>query len=530
MTVPSLTCDPASYPARDCVADGPYATFLVDRHVDASRGQLPTRQVAFAPPAFRRQADAGAAAPAQPPLPPFLRAAGPTPATPGPGASVEDDCAGAVRESGPVSSRLPTEPPPQRPPHPMSERDAASLAIVLARLTPATATPEPEARQSGEIAHRIRRGETISSVLTAAGVSRAEVDEWLRATRRIYNLNRIYVGQSLTLTIDAGSGRLERLGLEIDAETRLVATRDADGTVQVREEAIPYGRRLRLVAGEITRNLYATAAAAGMPDKIVSDVAEILGWEVDFTTELQPGATFRVVYEELVRRDTMKTSPGRVLAVELTNRGNTHGGYYFADDDGGDAGYYDRSGEALGRAFLRYPVKFSRISSAFSRARFHPILKRNTPHHGVDFAAAPGTPVAAVADGAVTRAGWQGGYGRYVKVRHDGVYGSGYAHLSRIAAGIRPGVKVQKGQVIGYVGSSGRATGPHLHFEMYRQDRYIDPLNTELPRGRSLAGESLAAFRLAVALMDGAYAEMNSRYAAIEDADPTVTQVARIVR
>jgi murein DD-endopeptidase MepM/ murein hydrolase activator NlpD len=259
-------------------------------------------------------------------------------------------------------------------------------------------------------------------------------------------------------------------------------------------------------------------------------MAEILGWELNLATELQPGATFRVVYEELVRSDTLRATPGRVLAVEMVSAGRTATGYYFAEQDGTHRGYYDRRGEALGRAFLRYPVNYSRVSSQFSRARFHPVLKRHQAHNGVDFAAPQGTPVAAVADGTIARAGWQGSYGRYIKIRHDGIYGSGYAHLSRIAAGVAPGARVQKGQIIGYVGASGRATGPHLHFEMYRHDQYINPLTADLPRGRSLSGGSLTSFRTALALLDGAYGEIDGQYASgprEDTSEPVVTQVAQ---
>ena len=257
----------------------------------------------------------------------------------------------------------------------------------------------------------------------------------------------------------------------------------------------------------------------------MSDIAEILGWEINFATDLRPGASFRVVYEELVRLDTGDTTPGRVLAVEVTNRGHTHEGFYFAGPNGAHRGYYDREGQALTRGFLRYPVAYSRVSSHFSRTRFHPVLKRRRPHYGVDFAARHGTPVEAVADGRVEKAGRFGGYGRFVKIRHDAIYGSGYAHLSRVARGIKPGVPVLKGQVIGYVGSTGLATGPHLHFEMYRHGRHIDPLNAQLPRGRSLAGTSLATFQQGLDRIAQAYSQVRREYARLEDPN-RITQLA----
>ena len=169
--------------------------------------------------------------------------------------------------------------------------------------------------------------------------------------------------------------------------------------------------------------------------------------------------------------------------------------------------YYNRKGEGLGRQFLRYPVSFARISSHFSTARYHPVLKRKMPHYGVDFAAPTGTPVKAAADGVVSIAGWHGGNGRFVKMRHDAQYESGYAHLSRIASGVRPGARVKQGQVIGYVGSTGLATGPHLHFAMYKGGKYVDPLQASLPRTVPLTASALAGFKAQLRRVEQVYAE-----------------------
>ncbi|RMF22475.1 MAG: hypothetical protein D6760_07400 [Deltaproteobacteria bacterium] len=195
-----------------------------------------------------------------------------------------------------------------------------------------------------------------------------------------------------------------------------------------------------------------------------------------------------------------------MLAVDLLNRGRHYEAFYFRSADQAVGGYYDREGHALGRAFLRYPVAYSRISSKFSRARLHPVLKRPRPHYGVDFAAPAGTPVHAIAAGTVTVAGWHGASGRMVKIRHDDVYESAYAHLSRIAPGVRTGTPVAKGQVIGYVGSTGLATGPHLHLALYKHGKYVDPLTVALPRAPALEGAALARFQQAVASVDRAYA------------------------
>jgi len=514
--LPPPVCDLEAYPAIDCVADEGYAMFFV---ADGAGDAVANTPVAFAPRAFT---------PAEP-----TSILARTDRRPSPAAEKSSDPLDendvrlertaavpmtCVRTVTPVAvSRWPFTAKRQQPADALLGCESASA-------------PGPDGFQpteAREVVRRIRRGETMGTVLGLAGVSAGEIHEWVRATRRVYNLNRIYVGQALTFSFDRVSGSLRTLALEIDPRTRLVARRQDDGVV-AGEEPIPHARRLRIVGAEISGNLYTTAAALDVPDKVISDMAEILGWELDLGSALRPGASFRVVYEELVRVDTGAATPARVLAVELTNQGEHYSGYHFTGADGSQRGYYDRKGEALGRAFMRYPVKYSRISSSFSRSRFHPVLRRRRPHYGVDFAARRGTPVEAVADGRVLRAGWFGGYGRFVKLRHDTVYGSGYAHLSRIAPGLRPGVAVKKGQIIGYVGSTGLATGAHLHFEMYSNGRYIDPLAANLPRGRALAGNSMATFQKAVGLIDQACTQVTVEYARAQEENPAAgTRVAR---
>jgi len=356
--------------------------------------------------------------------------------------------------------------------------------------------------------HQFRWGETLSQVIGRAGVAADQVDEWVEATNGEYDVDRVYAGQEIELYMEArAAGALARLRMEIDPETLLIVER-RDGSVRARREEIPYDRVLRAAGGEIDRSLYVTAQSRGIPDTVISDMAEILGWDIDLASDIDEGASFQVVYEELTRPDTMETVPGRLLAVRLFNRGKQHEGFYFAMPGGKQSGYYDRNGNGIGRGFLRFPVAFTRVTSNFSSARFHPILKRSVPHYGVDFAAPTGTPVRAVADGRVLKAAWNGGNGKFVKIQHDGVYETSYSHLSRISPSLHAGGTVKQGQIIGYVGATGLATGPHLHFAMYRSGKYIDPLKADLPRTQSLAGKELAAFRMRVDMLEGAYANV----------------------
>jgi murein DD-endopeptidase MepM/ murein hydrolase activator NlpD len=261
-----------------------------------------------------------------------------------------------------------------------------------------------------------------------------------------------------------------------------------------------------VVDGVIDGSFYASAARADVPDEIIGEVAEVLGWDLDFE-KLKSGSRFHVQYEELRNPDGIGTLPGQLLSVRIDEPGGKkHEGIWYQEPGEKKGSYFNSRGEALGRNYLRFPVSFTRISSGFSYARLHPVLNRTRPHYGVDLAAPTGTPVRSVADGKVEMASWHGGNGRYVQIRHDDVYESGYGHLSRIAGGIRPGGTVRKGDIIGYVGSTGIATGPHLHYVMYKHGKYIDPLSAAAPRSRSLGSASARRFADLVKKVEASYA------------------------
>lgn len=353
-----------------------------------------------------------------------------------------------------------------------------------------------------ELERKAKGGETLAKLLDDARLERRDLAVWIEAIDGVADLDRLAREQRVSLLVDKRDRTLRQLSVDLSEESMLVALRR--GAIIVADRVpIPRMKRMRAAGGDIETSLSAAASAADVPEKTVAEMAEILGWEVDFST-LRRGSSYRAVYEETVRLDTGERTPGRVLAVEIVNGDRTHEAYYFAAKGGDDGAYYDRDGQPLDGMFLRYPVAYTRISSFFSDSRFHPIKNRHIPHYGVDFAAPTGTPVVAVADGTVTKAGWQGGNGRMVKIRHDGTYESGYAHLSRIASGVTPGTRVRQGQLIGYVGSSGLATGPHLHFAMFRGGQYVDPLKVNTGRRPALAGGSRTAFQLALGSVDDA--------------------------
>jgi murein DD-endopeptidase MepM/ murein hydrolase activator NlpD len=223
------------------------------------------------------------------------------------------------------------------------------------------------------------------------------------------------------------------------------------------------------------------------------EFTEIFGWDVDFVLDLRRGDRFKVIYEELYRAGE-KVSNGRILAAEFTNQGRTLRALFYKASDGSE-GYYSEQGQAMRKAFLRAPLNFTRISSRFNLARRHPILNRLRAHRGVDYAAPMGTPIRAVANGKIELAGTQSGYGNVVVLRHGDAYSTLYAHMSKFAKNITRGKSVQQGQLIGYVGKSGLATGPHLHYEFRINNVHHDPLTVKLPRAISIEKNLIARFR-----------------------------------
>ncbi len=256
----------------------------------------------------------------------------------------------------------------------------------------------------------------------------------------------------------------------------LVLEKGPDGTVRAQRTALPYFTEVKGIATSIERGLREDAADAGVPPRVVSELADIFGWDLDVESDLHPGDEVRVLYENIWQTGAAHAEAGNVIGAEIVTNGRPMTAVFFEDADGRGA-YYRPDGQPLSRELLRYPLEFTEITSEFSLLRRHPILHVSRPHLGVDFAAPVGTPVRAVADGTVTYAGWAQRLGRCVKIDHANALSSTYGHLVRVAAGIESGTAVERGQVIGYVGATGLATGPHLHFAMHRDGEYVDPLS-----------------------------------------------------
>jgi len=338
----------------------------------------------------------------------------------------------------------------------------------------------------------VRRGDTLATILAAHGVGAREAHSWIAAATGVYDLRLLRPRRGLTLRFDRATQRLEGIHYEMDDRSLLVLERGDDG-IRAARSALPYFIEVKGAAGRIERGLREDAIAAGIPARVVSELADIFGWDVDLESELHPGDVFRVLYENTWQAGEGHAEAGNVLGAEIMTGGRPLTAIFFEDADGRSA-YYQPSGEPMSHEFLRYPVEFTEITSGFSLLRRHPILRRSRPHLGVDLAAPTGTPVRAIANGTVAEAGWLHELGRCVRVDHGGDLVTSYGHLSRIAAGLHDGAPVERGQVIGYVGSTGLSTGPHLHFAMHRNGEYVDPLALTASQDAPLPDTARRAF------------------------------------
>jgi murein DD-endopeptidase MepM/ murein hydrolase activator NlpD len=356
---------------------------------------------------------------------------------------------------------------------------AMLLAPVCARALP-RATATDRAGSGRSVVHLITPSDTFASLLAGEGIASDEIARWRRAARPLVDLARLVAGRALRLELDA-RGRLAAMRYDLDGEDRLAIDRGNAGRLKVRREPQPVRVRSVGARGVVGRNFPDAAMRAGIPDAVTSQLVDLLSWRLDFKADLHRGDRFQVLWEQRTTLDGRPLRPGRVLAVEYAGRADSASAYWIEPEDGAEGVYVDDQGRQLDGAPLRFPLEFTRISSAFSEARFHPILATNRPHHGVDFAAPAGTPVRAIGRGAVRFAGVKNGFGTYIELDHGDEFVSAYAHLQGIAPGVANGARIARGQLLGWVGQTGLATGPHLHFAIFEGGEYVDPLSIQYP-------------------------------------------------
>jgi len=348
----------------------------------------------------------------------------------------------------------------------------------------------PIRQQLPEQRERLRPGDNALVVLSRLGFSMAEITAMIAAAKKVHPLKNIRAGQYFIRR-----GRIGDMHVYYQADAgRVLHLHNAGNGWKASMEPRTAFTRTDVRQGEILDNLFLDAAAAGLDERTTMNLVDIFAWDIDFARDLRRGDTFTVLLRERFDIDG-ELLGSTILAAEFVNRGKAYRAIRF-EVSPGRFEYFSADGKSMRKAYLKAPVKFTRISSRFRLRRRHPILGYTRAHRGVDYAAPIGTPVRAVGDGYVTYAGWKGGYGRFVVVRHTNAnHSTAYAHLRRYGRGIHRGVRVRQGQVIGYVGMSGLATGPHLHFEFRVRGRAVNPLTVKRAPARPVPRAQLAHFR-----------------------------------
>jgi murein DD-endopeptidase MepM/ murein hydrolase activator NlpD len=372
---------------------------------------------------------------------------------------------------------------------------------VLEQLSTPTTTLNHEDAVGFLHEEQIQPSDTLASLLSRLGVTEPSALEFIRQTPSAQSVARQLRPGKVVAANTGMNGELISLHFPLNnQDTTLVIERRGNGFFAAeRRMQLEAGTEVR--SGEIRSSLFAATDDAGIPDAIATQLAEVFGAEIDFYRSLRKGDRFSVVYETLTHRGQIVRT-GRILCAEFTNAQRVLSAYWFKTRDGKE-GYYTADGKSLRKAFLRTPLEFSRVTSGFSNARLHPILQTTRAHKGIDYGAPTGTRVRSVADGTVASIGKQNGYGNLIVIKHQGAYSTAYGHLSRFGQGLRKGSRVSQGETIGYVGQTGLASGPHLHYEFRINDRQIDPLTLNIPDTPPMAPAEIEQFRAATATARG---------------------------
>ncbi len=352
---------------------------------------------------------------------------------------------------------------------------------------------EPFAREE-----RVQRGDTAASLLRRAGVDEEATLELLRQTPEASAFfSQLSPGKIIALRLD-DKGALQELTFPLNGQQdRAILIERTPQGFTAHQQALSTELQTVMKSAEIRYSLFGATDAAGIPDAVATQMADLFGGDIDFHRDLRKGDRFSVIYESISSQGkTLRT--GRILAAEFINDGKSYRALWF-NDANGKGGYYSPDGTSLRKSFLRSPLEFSRVTSGFSSARFHPVLQTWRAHKGVDYGAPVGTRVRATGDGTVEFVGTQGGYGKVVILRHQGRYSTVYGHLSSFASGIKPGVKISQGDIIAYTGMTGLASGPHLHYEFRIDGAHQNPLTVALPGTPPLSPSQWANFKILVA-------------------------------
>ncbi|MBD9657453.1 peptidoglycan DD-metalloendopeptidase family protein [Pseudomonas sp. PDM12] len=336
----------------------------------------------------------------------------------------------------------------------------------------------------------VANGDTLSTVFSKVGLSSNTLHEVINSSKEAKQLSRLKVGQELQFQLSE-EGQLESLHSQL-SDLESISLSKTDSGYDFKREMVKPDVHESYAHGVINSSLFVAAKRAGLSHNLTMDLANIFGYDIDFAMDIREGDEFEVIYQNKKIGDK-SVGTGNILSARFTNRGKTYTAVRYTDKQG-NVSYYDADGNSMRKAFIRTPVDFARISSRFSNGRKHPILNKIRAHKGVDYAAPRGTPIKAAGDGKVILAGRKGGYGNTIVLQHGSRYRTLYAHMQGFAKGVRTGGSVKQGQIIGYIGTTGLSTGPHLHYEFQVNGTHVDPLSQKLPMSDPIARQEKQRF------------------------------------
>ena len=389
------------------------------------------------------------------------------------------------------------EPPPALDTTPVTFVDYESEQHAVADVAEADSIIDERTRLPIEKTLQVSYGSTLMDMLMNLGISTAEASEAIDSLRDVYDVKSLRAGQDVTVTFNhaedgLGRGDLLSIALSPDPARTVTVNRTSDAQFSAQESRRQLSREIVHYSGAIHNSMFDSALNAGVPNAIIGSMIKALSYDVDFQRDVQAGDSFDVMFEGYYDAKGKLIRTGEMLYAAVTLAGHPIAMYRFEDNQG-TVGFFNEKGESLKKALLRTPVDGAKITSGFGM-RMHPLLGYTKMHKGVDFGVPTGTPIMAAGDGTVELAGYNGAYGNYVRIRHGNNFGTAYAHMSRIAQGIYTGKRVTQGQIIGFVGATGRATGPHLHYEILNGSAQVNPTSIKVPTGTKLTGRELDHF------------------------------------
>ena len=376
-----------------------------------------------------------------------------------------------------------------------------------ADVTETASIPDLEPRRETVV---LEKGSNLMATLTATGLERTSAYNAIEALRDVFNPRKLRAGQAFDLVYAADTQDdielLDQMSFQPDPETIVSVSRTDDG-YQASSDKIELTTARNVASGTIEQSLFLAAERNGVPIPVLMELIELYSYEVDFQRDIQPGDSFEIMYQELQNDAGERVRYGDVLYASMTLSGHEVRLYSYTDSNG-ETDFYNQKGESYRRALMRTPINGARLSSGYGK-RKHPILGYTKMHKGIDFAAPVGTPIFAAGNGTIAKIGRNGGYGNYIQIRHNDSYATAYAHMNGFAKGLKQGSRVKQGDVIGYVGTTGRSTGPHLHYEILQNNTQVNPIRVKMPSGKTLKGDELNRFLADSDVLRKQYAELS---------------------